>query len=128
MQGRLNGLPIHSYRTHINILEDGDYIHLAQLRYRDGPQLLRKVCSPGFMAFRYASSRISAGPHLHLHVADSVDTLDGEGLPFVISRYEELGRYQDIAQLGHAPWQVAQPGVRRHSQEWPTYNAVVRFK
>jgi len=107
---------------------DGRYIFYEHLR--PGSILVKpgEPVSRGQVIGALGFSGDTTGPHLHLHVADSVDTLDAEGLPFVISSYEELGRYQDIAQLGHAPWQVDQPGVRRHSQEWPTYNAVVRFK
>jgi murein DD-endopeptidase MepM/ murein hydrolase activator NlpD len=69
----------------------------------------------------------TTGPHLHLHVADSVDTLASEGLPFVITGYEGLGRYRNIGQLGRGPWEGAESVAHRRTQEWPAYNVVIRF-
>ena len=48
----------------------------------------------------------STGPHLHLHVADGVDPLNAEGLPFVFDRFEELGRFPNIGDLGKKRWQT----------------------
>jgi len=38
----------------------------------------------------------SSGPHLHFHVADTDSTLHAEGLPFVWTRFEALGRYASV--------------------------------
>jgi hypothetical protein len=73
----------------------------------------------------------STGPHLHVHVADGVDSLNAEGLPFVFDRYEELGRYPTIkiSDLGNKKWQPLESTempVRSH--EWPGPNVVIEFK
>ncbi|WP_457310631.1 M23 family metallopeptidase [Sphingomonas sp. UYAg733] len=67
----------------------------------------------------------TTGPHLHLHVADGLDPLRAEGLPFVIDAYTQVGRYDDIGSLGRAKWQA--PGVALKLREWPASNVVVRF-
>jgi hypothetical protein len=69
----------------------------------------------------------TTGPHLHLHVADSDDPLQGEGLPFVIDHYDELGRYPDIGDLGRQKWQAGSASAQHKSMEWPGSNVVVRF-
>ncbi len=68
----------------------------------------------------------TTGPHLHLHVADGLDPLEAEGLPFTIDAYTEIGRYDDIGALGSKPWQTG--GITRKSREWPASNVVVRFR
>lgn len=68
----------------------------------------------------------TTGPHLHLHVANGLDPLKAEGIPFVIDAYTEIGRYDDIGALGSKPWQSA--GPTRKSHEWPASNVVVRFR
>jgi murein DD-endopeptidase len=70
----------------------------------------------------------STGPHLHVHVADGVDPLNAEGLPFVFDRYQELGRYPNIGDLGHKKWQTGEGAVRQaRSHEWPGPNVIVEF-
>ena len=68
----------------------------------------------------------STGPHLHLHVADAPSPLGAEGLPFVLDRFELLGRYPDIAEMGKARWKAA-PGPSRRERERPGSNVVVSF-
>lgn len=68
----------------------------------------------------------TTGPHLHLHVANGLDPLKAEGIPFVVDAYTEIGRYDDIGALGNKPWQSA--GLTRKSREWPASNVVVRFR
>jgi murein DD-endopeptidase MepM/ murein hydrolase activator NlpD len=67
----------------------------------------------------------STGPHLHFHVAVASSPLGGEGLPFEISAFERLGRYDDISRLGQ-PWLPSDGDIARHD-EWPASNTVVRF-
>jgi murein DD-endopeptidase len=69
----------------------------------------------------------STGPHLHLHVADAPSPLGAEGLPFVIDRFELLGRYPDIAEMGKARWKDA-AGPTRRERERPGSNVVVSFE
>lgn len=67
----------------------------------------------------------STGPHLHLHVGDHASPLAAEGLPYVFDRFTVLGRYDDIAALGRAPWTRDGDGVR--TRERPAPNVVVDF-
>lgn len=70
----------------------------------------------------------ASGPHLHFHVADGVVPLGSEGLPFVIDAFEVLGRYDDVGQLGRAPWLPAEAGAGgRRTAERPAPNVVLRF-
>ena len=67
-------------------------------------------------------------PHLHFHVADAPSPLGAEGVPFALSRFRRVGAYEDIANLGKAPW-VARPdqGDAWRQAERPADNAVVWF-
>ncbi|HEY6622046.1 MAG TPA: M23 family metallopeptidase [Steroidobacteraceae bacterium] len=70
----------------------------------------------------------STGPHLHLHVADGVDPLNAEGLPFVFDRFEELGRFPNIGDLGKKRWQTDRSAAGQiRSHEWPAPNTVIEF-
>jgi murein DD-endopeptidase len=70
----------------------------------------------------------STGPHLHFHVADGSSPLGAEGLPFVLERFELLGRYRDIAALGTSPWlPLDGPAGALRTREMPAPNVVVRF-
>jgi murein DD-endopeptidase len=70
----------------------------------------------------------TTGPHLHVHVADGANPLDAEGLPFVLDHYTEIGRYDDIGDLGRNKWKPLPTNVTPHSKaDWPGWNIVVRF-
>ncbi|MBY8820909.1 M23 family metallopeptidase [Sphingomonas colocasiae] len=71
----------------------------------------------------------STGPHLHFHVADAAEPLQGEGMPFLIDRFMALGRYGDIGRLGSSPWDAAllEDGDAR-TAERPGSNMVVMFR
>jgi murein DD-endopeptidase len=70
----------------------------------------------------------STGPHLHFHVADANSPLGAEGLPFVLDRFRELGRYEDIGALGKAKWAPAlDAGSIERVHEHPAPNVVVEF-
>lgn len=73
-------------------------------------------------------SGASVGPHLHFHVADGVSRVGSEGRPFTLDRFDLLGRYVDMGQLGKSGWtprSARKAECRR--QEWPSENVVVRF-
>jgi hypothetical protein len=71
----------------------------------------------------------STGPHLHFHVADANSPLGAEGVPFMFERFEVLGRYPDIGELGSKRWVRPAPGQpSRHQSEMPASNIVVRFE
>lgn len=70
----------------------------------------------------------STGPHLHFHVADANSPLGAEGVPYVLDRFEWLGRYGSLDDFGKKPWQPNDPAVpvpRKH--ERPAPNSVIRF-
>jgi len=97
------------------------YEHLrpGSVRVRTGERV-RKGDVIGALGF----SGDTTGPHLHLHVADCADPLRCEGMPFVIEGMHELGRYDDVGDLGKKPWRAAE---RADVGEWPGRNVVVRF-
>ena len=66
----------------------------------------------------------TTGPHLHFHLADANSLLGAEGLPFVFDRFTQLGKFEDIAELGKGPW-VASKHDRR--KEWPGFNTILAF-
>lgn len=68
----------------------------------------------------------TTGPHLHLHVADCRSPLECEGVPFAIRGMEEVGRYENLSDLGKRRWQGGK-ARGRVGPEWPDYNVVVRF-
>lgn len=74
-----------------------------------------------------ASGSVSAGAHLHFHVADANALLAAEGLPFVLRRYERHGAIPSFDALNR-PWTPApgEPPTTR-SAETPGPLTVVRF-
>ena len=110
-------------------LGDGRYAHYEPLR----PGSIR--VHPGERVHRgqiiaaLGFSGDSTGPHLHFHVSDGAAPLAGEGLPFVIARYEVLGDYPDLDDFDAGrPWR-ALPAQTAHSrrEEMPAPSAVVQF-
>lgn len=83
----------------------------------------------GQILARIGNSGNSLGPHLHFHVSSAIEPLDGEGLPFVMDRFELVGRVAGLGpMLTGTPW-TAQPGqpAREVLGEMPMENMVVRF-
>ncbi|NML05083.1 M23 family metallopeptidase [Sphingomonas sp. G-3-2-10] len=66
----------------------------------------------------------TTGPHLHFHVADAPQPLLGEGKGFVFKRFELIGSYPDLGDLGSKPW--TGPASARTGEK-PGPNTVVRF-
>ena len=102
------------------------YEHLQQgsVRLRPGDRVRR-----GEVIGRLGNSGSSSmGPHLHFHVGDANSPLGAEGLPFVFTRFDQLGAFESLdALVGGARWREdAAAGVRTF--ERPGANAVVRFR
>ena len=95
-------------------------------RHRRGEDRRSREARPGDRAARQLGSS-SIGPHLHFHVADAVDTLGAEGLPFVFREFELLGAFASIdAVRAGGAWQ-RRPQPDRRSLEHPAANSVLRF-
>lgn len=71
----------------------------------------------------------STGPHLHFHVSDGTTPLAGEGLPFVVDRYDVVGDYPNLDDFDAGkPWRTPSPGAVRHRHgDMPAANVVVDF-
>jgi murein DD-endopeptidase MepM/ murein hydrolase activator NlpD len=106
-------------------LADGRYAFYEHLRKGSLRVAVGEHVRTGQVIAALGFSGESTGPHLHFHVADASSPLGGEGLPFEIRTFEQLGRYDDIARLGK-PWQAAASDAVRQ-REWPGSNTVVRF-
>ncbi|MHB1056342.1 MAG: M23 family metallopeptidase [Rhodanobacter sp.] len=111
-------------------LGDGRYAHYEHLkpgsvRVHPGDRVHRGqvIAALGFTGD-------STGPHLHFHVSDGAAPLAGEGLPFVIDRYELLGGYPDLEDFAAGkPWQPLPAGdIRARSGDMPAPSAVVDFR
>jgi hypothetical protein len=75
------------------------------------------------------SGSTSIGPHLHFHVADANEPLAAEGLPFVFTRFEQLGAYRSLeALIDGEKWIPIPGGGAVRERERPGENAVVRFR
>lgn len=74
------------------------------------------------------SGSSSIGPHLHFHVSDRDSPLGAEGLPFVFTEFEHLGRFTSIGALVRGDTWVAAPRASWIALEHPAANAVVRFR
>jgi murein DD-endopeptidase len=111
-------------------LGDGRYAHYEHLkpgsvRVHPGERVHRGqvIAALGF-------SGDSTGPHLHFHVSDGARPLAGEGLPFVINRYDVLGHYSSLDDFDAGkPWQALPPGsVHARHETMPAASAVVDFR
>lgn len=69
----------------------------------------------------------TTGPHLHFHLADANSLLGAEGIPFVFDRFALLGRIDDMAQFGKAPWHPPKDLTPERLREWPGFNIVLAF-
>lgn len=110
-------------------LGGGRYAHYEHLR----PGSLR--VHPGERVHRgqviaaLGFSGDSTGPHLHFHVSDGATPLAGEGLPFVVARYEVLGDYPNLDDFDAGrPWRaLPADGERMRHKDMPAASAVVDF-
>jgi len=107
-------------------LGDGVFVFYEHLRPASSHLHVGQRIHVGEVIGRVGFSGDSTGPHLHMHVADGPDPLSSNGLPFVLSHYVELGRYDKIDDLGTKPWSLW-PRPRSILREWPYYDVVIHF-
>jgi murein DD-endopeptidase len=70
----------------------------------------------------------ASGPHLHFHLADANSPLNAEGMPYAMTGFEPIGRYDSIAAFGRGgPWNSLPPFSGRARPSMPSPNMVVRF-
>jgi murein DD-endopeptidase MepM/ murein hydrolase activator NlpD len=109
-------------------LDDGRYAFYEHLRpgsttVHPGQRIRR-----GDVLAELGFTGASTGPHLHFHVSDGPSRIASEGRPFTLARFDLLGNYGDLGELGKAGW-TPKPAQedRQRTNEWPAENAVVRF-
>ncbi|MBZ0112646.1 MAG: M23 family metallopeptidase [Thermoanaerobaculia bacterium] len=71
----------------------------------------------------------SLAPHLHFHIADRVDPLASDGIPYVVSRFVLEGRLESLrAAVSGTPWhpETSRP-AREVVEELPLENMVLSF-
>lgn len=102
------------------------YEHLksGSVRVRVGQRVRRGAV---VAALGYSGSA-SIGPHLHFHVADEASLLGAEGVPWVLDRFEELGRYASTSAFVEGQRHTTQATPLTRRAELPAANAVVRFR
>lgn len=116
----------------------GNYVVLA---LADGRHVAYEHLKPGSLKVRVGDSvrrgevigalgftGDSTGPHLHFHVADGTVPLSSEGLPYGLSGFRVLGRYERLDRLGKEPWLPLADGVAAERKgEQPGSNTVIEF-
>jgi murein DD-endopeptidase len=83
------------------------YEHLkpGSIRVREGDHI-RQGSVVGLLGY----TGVSTGPHLHFHMADRNSPLGAEGIPYLMRRFEVIGRYQPEEAFGKSlPWIAAEP-------------------
>jgi murein DD-endopeptidase MepM/ murein hydrolase activator NlpD len=104
----------------------GLYAHLipGSLRVKVGDRVRR-----GQVLGRLGNSGNSDAPHIHFHLCDANSPLGCEGLPYVMERFEVVGRLElpdDLKSL--RPWSpAAGHAPEPRTREIPLENQVVRF-
>ncbi len=74
------------------------------------------------------SGSSSIGPHLHFHVSDADSPVAAEGLPFMFTRFEQLGAFSSIdALVAGDRWLPDGVGTKPHVREMPGANSVIQF-
>ena len=68
----------------------------------------------------------STEPHLHFHVSDSPRPLEGEGMPYALSRLYVIGQFKDWHDFGRHRWQDVPPRIG--NGEFPDAGDVIEFK
>lgn len=106
----------------------GRYAYYGHLRSGSVRVKIGQRVRKGDVLASVGFSGSASNPQLHFHLGDAPDALAAEGLPFVLERFDALGRYDDIATLGRQAWQpLADTAARARQREMPAGNSVVHF-
>jgi murein DD-endopeptidase MepM/ murein hydrolase activator NlpD len=102
-------------------IEDGDGNHVV-LDIGDGRYVFYAHLAPGSVTVeegdrvcsgqeigRLGNTGSSTGPHLHVHVSDSVSALDADGLPYVISGFQLRGQIPPLETEAFALVEAGKP-------------------
>lgn len=109
-------------------LGDGRYAHYEHLKPGSVRVHVGERVRRGQVLASLGYTGDSTGPHLHFHVSDGATPLAGEGLPFVLDRFELLGVYPSLDGFGEgARWTPAASGDTVRRAELPAEDAVVAF-
>ena len=97
------------------------YEHLRRgLRVRPGQRVRR-----GQVIGAVGATGQVGGTHLHFHLGDTRDPLRTEGTAYRFARFEQVGRFAAIGDVGRRDWARTPPRAVEHAL--PAPNIVVRF-
>ncbi len=134
----LNELPPGSFNTRTTLgnnvvvrLADGRYALFAHLKRGSVRVRPGQSVRTGQVLGRVGNSGDTGGPHLHFQLADRVDPVASDGLPFVFSAFALVGSVSNVEAFltGMAPADIraVRPGDRRRRGQLPLQATVVRF-
>jgi hypothetical protein len=110
-------------------LGNGRYVHYEHLKPGSVRVKVGQRVKRGDVLAALGYTGDSTGPHLHMHVSDGDRPLAGEGLPFEIDAFDQLGQYASMSDVGTGKrWTDATPDQRARRKALPEPAAVVRFK
>lgn len=103
----------------------GVFAHYAHLQHGSIKVHKGQHLKMGDIMARLGDSGNAGGPHLHFHVSDKPTFELSEGIPFVFSTMEVLGKTDDGVMLDATSKFKAQPSAQKNAL--PLFGDVVRF-